>query len=82
MLLRVANPTARAFYEIDQRARAAQALLESLDEGPPDVADEAADIAEWMRRLKSIEDGTAVLVDADEVIKRGRARLRSIRKRS
>lgn len=64
-------------YEL---ARAAQALLESLDEGTPDPPDEAADIEEWMRRLKSIEDGTAVLVDAEEAIKRVRASLRRRRK--
>jgi len=66
---------------IDERARAAEALLESLDEGPPDSPDESADIEEWMRRLKSIEDGTAVLVDAGEAIKRVRASLRRRRKK-
>lgn len=58
------------------RAELASELVASLD-GPedPDVA--AAWDVEICRRINEIEAGTATLLDADEVLARARARLKS-----
>jgi hypothetical protein len=64
---------------VEERAEAAQRLLESLD---PDDADPDAELlkaAEVTRRARSVAGGAAELVDADEVRRRVAARLREVR---
>ena len=59
----------------DQRLRLADQLLDSIDgdDGDPIELDpELRD--ELVRRLKAIEDGTAVLLDGDEVMRELRAK--------
>ena len=53
----------------NERLRLAEELFESVEEGakPPELS--PAWKAEISRRLKSIEDGTAVLLDGDEVMR-------------
>lgn len=60
----------------EERARLAEELFESVEEGaePPELSPEWK--AEIARRLKSIEDGTAVLLDGDEVMRELRAKYR------
>ena len=61
----------------DERASLAHDLLESLDEPLEDPADvEAAWLAEVQRRMREIADGSADLVDWDEVRAEALARLR------
>jgi putative addiction module component (TIGR02574 family) len=62
----------------EERIRIAQLLLESVESDvDPDV--EAAWSAEIRRRVQSVEDGTAVLVEWGEAKRRVRERLREIR---
>lgn len=63
----------------EERAKAARALLESLDEGTTDPDAGDAWIEEIVGRLRSIEDGTADLVDGNDVRRRVQDRLRSLR---
>jgi putative addiction module component (TIGR02574 family) len=60
-----------------ERAELAQSLIESLD-GPADPDAEAAWDAEIVRRVEEIDNGTAKLIDREELRRRGRARLRRI----
>lgn len=53
----------------EERARLGEELLESLAETPPPELSPVWK-AEISRRLKSIEDGTAVLLDGDDALKR------------
>jgi hypothetical protein len=62
-----------------ERANAAKLLLESLDEDGDDSEAEALKVAELVRRAQSVCDGTAQLVDADEALRRAKARLRAVR---
>ena len=64
---------------IQERARAARILVESLDDGPPDPEAVDAQSAELTRRMQSLENGTAELVDGAEVKARITKRLRAIR---
>lgn len=57
------------------RAELAQSLIASLD-GPADPNVEAAWDAEILRRVGEIADGTAKLIDRDELRRRIQARLR------
>jgi putative addiction module component (TIGR02574 family) len=66
---------------LENRVRAARLLLESLDEEPEDPQAEALRAAELTRRARAVADGTAKLVDADEVRRRVAARLRTVRGR-
>ena len=66
---------------IEDRARAAQLLLDSLDEDPEDPEAEALCAAELSRRARSVADGSAELIDADEVRRRIATRLREVRTR-
>ena len=59
---------------VGERARAAKLLLDSLDEEPEDPDAEALRTAELSRRARSVIDGVADLVDADEVRRRISAR--------
>lgn len=65
----------------ENRVRAARLLLESLDEEPEDPEAEALRAAELTRRARRVADGTAKLIDADEVRRRVAARLRAVRSR-
>ena len=64
---------------VEDRARAAKLLLDSLDEEPEDPDAEALRTNELSRRARSVIDGSAELVDAGEVSRRISARLRAIR---
>jgi putative addiction module component (TIGR02574 family) len=64
---------------VEDRARAAKRLLDSLDEDPEDPDAEALRAAEVARRARAVADGSAELVDADEVRRRIAGRLREIR---
>jgi putative addiction module component (TIGR02574 family) len=66
---------------VEDRARAAKLLLDSLDEEPDDLEAEALRIAELSRRARAIADDSAELIDADEVRRRIAARLREARTR-
>ena len=66
---------------VEDRARAAKLLLDSLDEEPEDLETEALCIAELSRRARAVADGTAELTDAEEVRRRIAARLREARSR-
>jgi len=58
----------------DERYELAQQLLGSLDDDL--LPDDPAFHAELTRRLDSITDGTAVLIDGEEVFREARERLR------
>jgi putative addiction module component (TIGR02574 family) len=60
-----------------ERAELAQSLIASLD-GPADPDAEAAWDAEIVRRVEEIDDGTAKLIDRDELRRRVQGRLRRI----
>lgn len=64
---------------LEERLRAAHALLDSVDDNPEDSDAEAANLAEWVRRLDELENGTVVGESVDEVVERIRARLRAKR---
>jgi putative addiction module component (TIGR02574 family) len=64
---------------VQDRARAAKLLLDSLDDELEDQEAETLRAAELTRRARSVVDGTAELVDADEVRRRVTARLREVR---
>jgi putative addiction module component (TIGR02574 family) len=68
-------------FPLEDRARAVKLLLESLDEEPEDPETEALRAAELTRRARAVADGTAKLVDADEVSRRVAARLQAVRGR-
>jgi putative addiction module component (TIGR02574 family) len=50
---------------VQDRARAAKLLLDSLDEDPKDPDAETLRAAELLRRARAVADGSAELVDAD-----------------
>lgn len=58
-----------------ERAELAHDLVASLDGKPDPTAADAWD-AEILRRVTEIDEGTATLVDAEEVSERIRARVR------
>lgn len=64
---------------VDERARAARLLLDSLDDTDVDPDAEQKRIDELVRRAHAVRDGTAELVDGDEARRRVIARLRDIR---
>ena len=66
---------------IEDRARVAKLLLDSLDEELDDVDAEALRVAELARRAGAVADGTAELIDAEEVRRRIAARLPEARTR-
>lgn len=66
---------------VEDRAHAAKLLLDSLDDEPEDAEAEALRTAALRRRALAVVDGTAELVDADEVHRRVAARLREVRGR-
>jgi hypothetical protein len=64
---------------VDERARAARLLLDSLDDTDVDPDAEQKRLDELVRRAHAVRDGTAELVDGDEARRRVIARLRDIR---
>jgi hypothetical protein len=66
-------------FPVEDRARAAKLLLDSLDDEEQDVDTEALKVAELTRRALAVAGGTAELVDAAEVRRRVAARLREVR---
>jgi putative addiction module component (TIGR02574 family) len=66
---------------VEERARAAKILLDSLDEDPEEPNAEALRAAELSRRARAVADGAAELIDADEVRRRIAARLHEVRAR-
>lgn len=64
---------------VEARAHAAKLLLDSLDEKVEAPDAEALRAAELTLRARAVADGTAELVDADEVRRRVAARLREVR---
>jgi hypothetical protein len=64
---------------VEDRAHAANLLLDSLDQDEQDPDAEALRAAELTRRAHAVANGTAELVDAAEVRRRVAARLREVR---
>src|SRR5207237_1648439 len=64
---------------VDERARAARALLESLDEDGEDTGVEQAQVTELIRRMQALHAGQVKLIDDAEARARVMARLRSLR---
>ena len=64
---------------VGERARAARALLDSLDEDERDADAEPAQVAELVRRMKALDSGQVTLIDSAEARARVLARLRSVR---
>lgn len=64
---------------IAERASAARALIESLDDGTPDADAEAAQSTELARRMRALEVGEGRFVDGAEARARVLARLSAIR---
>jgi len=58
------------------RAKAARALLDSLDEDGTDGAAEEAQVAELVRRMQSLDAGEITLVNGAEARARVKARLK------
>jgi putative addiction module component (TIGR02574 family) len=63
----------------DERARAARALLDSLDEDGEDASVEQAQVAELIRRMQALHAGQVKLINDAEARARVMARLRSVR---
>ncbi len=64
---------------LEQRAKAARALLDSLDEDGEDQDAEQAQVAELIRRMRALDAGQVKLIDNAEARARVLARLRSVR---
>ena len=64
---------------VDERARAARALLDSLDEDGEDTGVEQAQVTELIRRMQALDAGEIKPVDAAEARARVIARLRCVR---
>jgi putative addiction module component (TIGR02574 family) len=65
---------------VEQRAKVARVLLDSLDEQEADSGAEEAQAAELVRRMNALDDGTVELIDGAEARARVMARLSSIRR--
>jgi hypothetical protein len=64
---------------LEERARAARALLESLDEDSEDEGAERSQLAELLGRMNELDTGRVKLIDSVEARDRVMARLRSVR---
>jgi len=64
---------------VEERAPAARALLDSLDEEHDDEDAEQAQVTQLIRRMKALDAGRVELVDAADARTRVMARLRSVR---
>ena len=62
-----------------ERAKAARALLDSLDEDGEDADAEQAQGTELVRRMEDVESGKARFIDGAEAHRRVTARLRAVR---
>ena len=63
----------------DQRAKAARALLDSLDDGDQDAGVGKFQVTELIRRMQALQGGHVKLIDHAEARARLTARLRSVR---
>ncbi len=66
---------------VETRARAAQRLIESIDDDPEDPEAEMMRAAELTRRARADMEGTSKRVDAEEVRRRVAQRLLDAQKR-
>jgi putative addiction module component (TIGR02574 family) len=66
---------------VEERAKAARVLLDSLDEAGDDPGFAEAQAAELLRRLEVLDAGQAQLIDAAEAHARIAARLKTLRAR-
>src|SRR3990172_1281430 len=64
---------------LEDRAKAARTLLDSLDEGSDDAADDAQ-VAELIRRVQALDAGDVALVAGADARSRGQARLALLRR--
>ena len=64
---------------VEQRARAARALLDSLDEEGEDPAAAQTQATELIRRMRALQAGQVELIDDLDARARVAARLRSVR---
>ena len=64
---------------LEDRAKAARALLDSLDEGGVGPDADEAQIAELIRRAQALDAGQITLVDGAVARARVKARLRHVR---
>jgi len=64
---------------LEQRAKAARTLLDSLDEDGEDQDAEQAQVAELIRRMRALDAGQVKLIDNAEARARVLARLRAVR---
>jgi putative addiction module component (TIGR02574 family) len=64
---------------LEQRAKAARALLDSLDEDGEDQDAEKAQVEELIRRMRALDAGEVKLIDNADARARVLARLRSVR---
>jgi putative addiction module component (TIGR02574 family) len=64
---------------VDERARTARALLDSLDEHDEDTGVEQSQVTELIRRMQALHAGQVKLIDDAEARARVIARLRSVR---
>jgi putative addiction module component (TIGR02574 family) len=64
-----------------ERARAARALLDSVDDAGNDEDADEEQLAELLRRMKALETGQVTLIENADARARLMARLRSVRGR-
>ena len=64
---------------VDERARAARTLLDSLDEDGDQSGAEELQVTELIRRMQALHAGQVKLIDDAEARARVMARLRSVR---
>ena len=65
---------------LEDRAKAARTLLDSLDEGCDDAGADDAQVAELIRRVQALDAGEVALVDGADARSRVKARLALIRR--
>jgi putative addiction module component (TIGR02574 family) len=65
---------------VDERARVAQVLIASLDEGPADEGAEQAWSGEIEKRARDVLAGKSVVVETGEMFRRLRNELSSVRR--
>jgi putative addiction module component (TIGR02574 family) len=64
---------------VEERAKAARSLIDSLDDGGEDADAERAQVTELIRRMRALDAGEVQLIDGNEARARVMARLRSVR---
>ena len=79
-MARAANHLAELLkLSVRERADAARALLDSLDDEGEDPDAQGAQVAELVRRMHALESGEVQLIDSAEARARVMARLRAVR---